>query len=156
MVRREGGTPITLLATDADETFAMVSPDGKWLAYRSTESSKNDVYVRDFYPDRTPPFGTEKLQVSVAGGDKPRWRHDGREIYYRQGSTLMAVSLQPAGSSFKLGIPVSLFDFRPGNYIPYDVLQDGTFVINSVVASAKPPAPTTLRVLLNWETLIRK
>jgi Tol biopolymer transport system component len=156
MVRREGGTPIPLLATEADETFAIVSPDGKWLAYRSADSGKGDVYVRDFYPDRTSPFGSERLQVSVAGGDKPRWRHDGREIYFRQGQTVMAVSVQTAGSTLKFGIPVPLFDFRPGNYIPYDVLPDGTFVTNSVVASAKPAAPATLRVLLNWETLIRK
>ena len=55
LVRRDGGAPIPFLATDADETFAQFSPDGKWLAYRSTESGRPEVYVRDFAPDRTPP-----------------------------------------------------------------------------------------------------
>ena len=156
MVRRDGGTPVALLATEADETFAMVSPDGKWLAYRSTDSGKPEVYVRDFVPDRTPAFGSEKIQISVAGGDKPRWRADGREIYFIQGETMMAVSVEPAGSSLKAGIPAKLFDSKYANYIPYDVLRDGTFVVNTPVASTTPAAPTTLRVLLNWETLIKK
>ena len=156
MVRREGGTPVTLLATEADETFAMVSPDGKWLAYRSTDSGQPEVYVRDFDPDRTPAFGSEKIQISVAGGDKPRWSHDGREIYFFLGQSIMAVSVKPAGTSLAVGIPVKLFDTRPMNYIPYDVLRDGTFVVNTLAASSAPAMPTTLRVLLNWQTLISK
>jgi Tol biopolymer transport system component len=156
MVRREGGPPVPLLTTEADETFGVVSPDGKWLAYRSTESSENEVYVRDFNPDHTPVFGSQKIQISVAGGDKPRWRHDGREIFYRQGDTVMAVSLQAAGQTLKPGIPQPLFEFRASNYIPYDVVPDGTFVISRVVPTTKPVVPTTLRVLLNWESLIRK
>jgi serine/threonine-protein kinase len=156
MVRREGGTPVTLLATEADETSAQVSPDGKWLAYRSTDSGKPEVYVRDFVADRTPAFGSIKVQISVAGGDKPRWSPDGREIFYLQGEAMMAVSVQPAGALLKVGIPVKLFDTRWTNYIPYDVLRNGTFVINTPVASTTPAAPTTLRLLLNWETLIKK
>ena len=156
MVRREGGTPITLLATEADETFAMVSPDGKWLAYRTTDSGSPEVYVRDFDPDRTPAFGAVKIQISVAGGDKPRWSPDGREIFYFQRETMMAVSVQAAGSTLNLSSPVKLFDTRSASYIPYDVLKDGTFVVNTPVASTTPPAPTPLRVLLNWEASIRK
>ena len=156
MVRREGGTPVTLLATDADETFAMVSPDGKWLAYRSTDSGVPEVYIRDFDPDRTPPFGSVKIQVSVSGGDKPRWSPDGREIYFLRSGTMMAASVKAAGSSLEVGVPVRLFDTRPTNYIPYDVLKDGTFVVNALAASGTPGTPTTLRVLLNWETLVRK
>jgi hypothetical protein len=121
-----------------------------------TDSGKPEVYVRDFVPNRTPASGSERIQISVAGGDKPRCRADGREIYFLQGETMMAVSLEPAGSSLKAGIPARLFDTKYANYIPYDVLRDGTFVVNTPVVSNTPAAPTTLRVLLNWETLIKK
>ena len=156
MVRREGGAPVTLLATEFDETFAMVSPDGKWLAYRSTDSGIPEVYVRDFVPDRSPAFGSERIQISIAGGDKPRWSPDGREILFFQGETMMAVSVQPAGSSLKAGIPVKLFDTKRTSYIPYDVLRDGTFVVNTPIPTTTPAAPTTLRVLMNWESLLTK
>jgi Tol biopolymer transport system component len=156
MVRREGGTPVTLLATEWDETFAMVSPSGKWLAYRSTESSKPEVYVRDFNPDGTPIFGSEKIQISVDGGDKPRWSRDGSELFFFNGEALMAVTVRPDGSTLQVGLPTKLFDVRWTNYIPYDVLKDGTFVVNAVNASARPGSPTPLRVLMNWETAIRK
>ena len=156
MVRREGGAPIALLATEWDETFAMVSPDGKWLAYRTTESGKPEVYVRDFVPDRTPVLGAEKIQISVAGGDKPRWSHDGREIFFLQGESLMAVSVTPDAASLKVGIPVKLFDARWNSYIPYDVFRDGSFAVNALVGSPKAGLPTPQRVLMNWETLIKK
>jgi Tol biopolymer transport system component len=156
MVRREGGSPITLLATEADETQAMVSPDGGWLAYRSTDSGVPEVYVRDFNPDRTPAFGGVKIQISVAGGDKPRWSPDGDEIFYFQGDAMMAVPVKPAGSTLDVGLPVKLFDTRWTSYIPYDVLKTGTFVVNVPVASTTAAVPTTLRVLLNWEASIRK
>jgi Tol biopolymer transport system component len=156
MVAREGGAPVTLLATEADETFAMVSPDGKWLAYRSTDSNSPEVYVRDFDPDRTPAFGSEKIQISIAGGDKPRWGPGGREIYFFQGQSLMAVSVKPSGTTLSVSIPEKLFDASPINYVPYDVMRDGTFVVNNLIAASTPAAPTTLRLLLNWETLLRK
>jgi hypothetical protein len=156
MVPREGGTPVTLLATEFDETFAMVSPDGKWLAYRSTDSGIPEVYVRDFVPDRSPPFGSERIQISIAGGDKPRWSPDGREIFFFQREAIMAVSVQPAGSSLNAGIPVKLFDAKRTSYIPYDVLRDGTFVVNTLVPTTKSGAPTTLRMVMNWMTLITK
>jgi Tol biopolymer transport system component len=156
MVRREGGAPVALLATEWDETFAMVSPDGKWLAYRSTESGKPEVYVRDFNPDRTPAFGSQKIQISVDGGDKPRWSRDGREIFFLNGEVMMAVALRSEGSTLKPATPAKLFDVRWSNYIPYDVLGDGTFLVNAILASQKPGPPTPVHVLVNWESAIRK
>ena len=69
---------------------------------------------------------------------------------------MMAVSVQPAGSSLKAGIPVKLFDTKRTSYIPYDVLRDGTFVVNTPIPTTTPAAPTTLRVLMNWEPLLTK
>jgi Tol biopolymer transport system component/predicted Ser/Thr protein kinase len=157
MVGRDGGAPVTLLATEWDETQGMVSPDGKWLAYRTTESGQPEIWVRDFVPGRTPPFGAEKIQISVAGGDKPRWSRDGREIFFFLEESLLAASVQPAGASLKIGIPVKLFETRRNSYIPYDVLGDGTFVVNRFVGSERTPGPPMpLRLLMNWETVLRK
>ncbi len=154
LVRKEGGAPIPFLATDADETFGQFSPDGRWIAYRSTESGRPEVYVRDFAPDRTPAYGTEKVQISVNGGDKPRWSHDGREIFFLQGSTLVAAPVR-LGKPFQVGTAVSLFETRTATYVPYDVMPDGTFVVNTLVETHGAAAPP-LRVLLNWQAVLRK
>ncbi len=155
LIRRDGGAPIPYLTTEADETFAQFSHDGKWIAYRSTESGRPEVFVRDFRPERTPPYGTEKIQISVAGGDKPRWSRDGREIFFLQGgTTLMAVPFG-MGTPPTVGIPVKLFDVRPNSYIPYDVMPDGTFIVNTQMEAGKP-VPAALRVIVNWETMVKK
>ena len=74
--------PIPLVVTDADEWPAVFSPDGKWIAYSSDETGTREVYVRDFAPDRVPAVGSVRIRVSTNGGDKPRWRRDGTELYY--------------------------------------------------------------------------
>jgi eukaryotic-like serine/threonine-protein kinase len=154
LIRRDGGAAIPYLTTEADETFAQFSRDGKWIAYRSTESGRPEVFVRDFRPDRTPPYGTEKIQISVTGGDKPRWSRDGREIFFLQGTMLMAVPFG-TGTPPTVGVPVKLFDLRPNSYIPYDVMPDGTFVVNAQMEAGKP-LPAALRVIVNWETMLKK
>ena len=154
VVRREGGTPIPFLTTAADETYGQFSPDGKWIAYASTESSRFEVYVRDFAPDRSPAYGTEKIQISVNGGSKPRWSTDGSEILFLQGNTMTAVKVKP-GKPFQAGSPTALFDTRPVSYVPFDVLPDGSFVVNNAV-DARPATAPPLRVMLNWPAALRK
>jgi len=154
IVRKEGGTPMPYLTTEADETFGQFSPDGEWLAYRTTESARPDVFVRDFAPDRTPAYGTEKILISTAGGDKPRWSRDGRELFFLQGNSLMSVSIGP-GAPLKVGVPVKLFDARPTSYMPFDVMPDGSFVFVNLTESLTPTT-TSLRVFLNWQTAIGK
>ena len=70
--------PIPLVVTDADEAPAVFSPDGKWIAYSSDESGSSEIYVRDFAPERLPAVGSTMKRVSPNGGDKPRWRRDGK------------------------------------------------------------------------------
>ena len=65
----------------------LLSPNGKWVAYVSNESGRAEVYV-DSYPSLA-----EKIAVSTDGGHRPRWSRDGRELFYRQGDALMAVSV---------------------------------------------------------------
>jgi Tol biopolymer transport system component len=154
LVPKEGGESMPFLTTDADETFAQFSPDGKWVAYSSTESSRAEIYVRDFAPDRTPAYGTAKVQISVNGGEKPRWSPGGREIYFLQGNTMMAVPVQP-GTPFQAGTARALFDTRPASYVPYDVMPDGTFIVNTRVES-RATAARPLRVMLNWPSTLKK
>ena len=85
--------PVPFLATDFDERSGQFSPDGRWVAYESNESGRYEIYVRGF------PQTGGKWLVSVAGGTQPRWRRDGREIYYvAPDNKLMAVEVKPSGA----------------------------------------------------------
>src|SRR6266511_5771657 len=68
--------PTAVLQTPADERTPQVSPDGKWIAYSSNETGRSEIYIRPF------PQGPAKIQVSVNGGVFPRWRRDGKELYF--------------------------------------------------------------------------
>ena len=93
-----------LLIPQSDETYGQFSPDGKWIAYSSTESGRREVYVQGFAPDRVPAAAVGKWQISTAGGDRPRWRRDGRELYYiALDGKLMAVPVA-IGNAFKVGV----------------------------------------------------
>lgn len=113
------------------------------------------MYVRDFAPNQTPPYGTERVQISVDGGDKPRWSNDGRSIYFLLRNSLMQVSVQTTGSSLQAGVPVTLFDTRPQSYVPYDVLVDGTFIVNQLVETPDALIPP-IRVLMHWQSRLKK
>src|SRR5262249_21176700 len=110
------------------------------------------VYVQSF------PGGSGKRQVSTSGGIAPRWRRDGRELFYYAGDgNLMAVPVR-SGESFEVGVPVSLFEFRAGSltvtYAPYVVTDDGQrFLINAIV-EMEPNAPLT--VMTNWAAGVKK
>ena len=120
----EAGEPVMVLGSPADEQMAKLSPDGRFLAYESDESGRYEIYVLSF------PGGDAKRQVSVNGGQQARWRSDGRELYYVEGDTLMAVSVSTE-SAITLGQPQQLFE-APGLVLAvggtnggYDVSADG-------------------------------
>ncbi|HEX8170280.1 MAG TPA: protein kinase [Thermoanaerobaculia bacterium] len=121
----------------ADEAQGQFSPDGRWVAYTSTESGTHEVYVQPF-----PPTGA-KWQVSVGGGEQPRWRRDGKELYYlAPDRTLMAVSI-PVMGAFDEGNPQKLFTTNiPFGDInvsqAYDAAPDGS---KFLVAAPDPLAP---------------
>ncbi len=135
--------------TPAEEVLAQFSPDGRWVAYQTNESGRFEVVVQPF------PDAGGKWQVSTAGGVAPRWRADGRELYYlATDATLMAVPVTAAGTSFAAGTPMALFPTRivdggtvATNRPQYAVARDGRFLINQPVADATA-APITL--ILNW------
>ena len=128
------------------ETAPRFSPDGHWIAYDSTESGRDEIYVRP-YPG---PGG--KWQISAEGGTEPVWNPKGRELFYRNHNQMMAVEVttQPA---FSAGKPRLLFE---GAYVPtprswpdYDVSPDGQRFL-MLKAPEQAQAPAQINVVLNW------
>src|SRR6202165_1114917 len=133
---------------------AQFSPDGRWVAYASNETGRMEIYVSAF------PTANGKWQVSSAGGQEPRWRQDGRELFYLSAEgKLMAVAVT-AGASFEAGLPTVLFQTHrrqpvsAQDFFSYDVSGDGQkFLIATRVDEANS-APLT--VLLNWASEMEK
>lgn len=140
------------LQTDHDERQGQFSPNRRWIAYISNESGRNEVYVRPF------PAAPGKWQVSIGGGEQPRWRRDGKELFYLSADhKIMSVETNSDGASFGHRAPIALFGTRvggidtPGNY--YAVTADGQrFILNNLVAEA---AYTPITVVLNWTSELK-
>ena len=123
------------------------SPDDKWVAYSSNESGRWEIYVTSF------PEAHGKWQVSNTGGDQPRWRGDGKELFYLStDSKIMSVPVK-TGSNFDAGTPTALFQANPremfatSELFSYDVINDGQkFLINTQLKTEMTP----MSVVLNW------
>jgi Tol biopolymer transport system component len=127
------------------------SPNGRWLAYRSTETGRPEVYVQGFTLDPSQPRG--KWQVSVAGGELPKWRRDGKELFFHYVDGFFAVDVKTDGASFEAGIPRLLFEAptvssAPNLGPPFVVTRDGQRFL--VLAQAEKAANQPLDVLVNW------
>jgi hypothetical protein len=118
------------------------------VAYASDASSTFQVYVEPF------PKGTgSKFQISMDGGDRPRWRRDGRELFYMTADgRLMAVPMAPDGGS--QSSPMQLFDTQMGSSWPYMVSPDGQTFYMTVPAT--PATGDMATIVLNWASLVRK
>jgi Tol biopolymer transport system component len=146
----EGGPLVPLLKSPGNNVNGQISPDGKWIAYASDETGVWEVYVTTF------PGTVGKWQVSRGGGTEPRWRGDGKEIYYIDPKgMLMAVSVN-SQSEFATGTPTPLFQIRgrapisSTDIYTYDVAKDGQrFLVNRYV---KPEHVPPLTILLNTPT----
>lgn len=95
--------PLSFVSSRFEEGEARFSHDGRWLAYQSDESGQPEIYVRSF------PGPGGKRQISVDGGTQPRWRRDGRELYFRRGEAVMAVAVSKGGQ-FAAAVPRVLFE----------------------------------------------
>ncbi len=140
-------------ATEATtQTAARFSPDGKWIAFDSNESGTFEVYVRPF------PGPGGKWKVSTAGGQFPRWRSDGKEMFYAGlDNRIMAVPVTFT-PGFQAGTPEPLFAAHPGNPgVPadfFDVTADGQrFLVATAPEGAGSPP---LNLLVNWTALLKK
>jgi eukaryotic-like serine/threonine-protein kinase len=138
------------VAASGSQCQGQVSPDGKWLAYSSDESGDWEVYISPL------PASGGKLQVSRGGGMEPRWRGDGKEIFYvsyaGQNKRLMSVAVSAEGG-LSTGSPVPLFQMRgraivsSSDMFSYDVTRNGQrFLVNQYV---KPAQVEPLNIVLN-------
>jgi Tol biopolymer transport system component len=135
-----------------DQVNARLSPNGRWIAYDSSESGRSEVYVQAF-PDK----GGGRWQVSRSGGSLASWRADGKEIYYLGlENSLMAADVRTEGT-IDLGTPHPLFkaQFRATVARNYDVVPDGQrFLVNGPKESDRSGQSVTL--MLNWLATLRK
>jgi Tol biopolymer transport system component/tRNA A-37 threonylcarbamoyl transferase component Bud32 len=149
--RAEGAKPVPFRATPFNDGAAQFSPDGRFIAYASNESGRNEVYVQPYPgPGRT-------WQISTAGGTDAHWRPDGKELYYRSpDQKLMAVEVQ-LSPAFQAGIPQPLFLMQLSTgaastkYVPDPTGQK--FLVSSTLGR-DALAPTT--VVLNWPAALGK
>ena len=138
----DGGHETALVETPGVDLDAALSPDGRWLAYSSNASDTFQIMVRPF-----PNVSENSWQISTTGGRESRWSRDGRELFYRQGSSIMQVSID-AGSTFRPGRPALVVK---GDYIgtrgekAWDIGPDGRFLMKKEV-----PADYSLNVVLGW------
>jgi Tol biopolymer transport system component len=139
--------PALVIAGPRNANYSQFSPNGRWIAYTSQESGRIQVYVRSA-PGSGLPEG--KWQVSVDGGQMPQWRHDGKEIFFLAGNTLMAAPVQSDGTRFDSGTPAPLFTARLGlsrrNH--FTVSADGQRFLFASPAGADHIGDVD--VLLNW------
>ena len=140
--------PAPFLTTPFAESQGQFSPDGRWVAYCSDESGENEVYVQSF------PVPGNKVLISTGGGTAPKWRRDGKELFYLAADgKFMALEVQ-AGATLKASIPQALpFNAKKKAAI-YDIAADGQrFLINTATENT---ASGTINVVLNWTAELRK
>jgi hypothetical protein len=136
--------PFTVVQTPAPafETDARFSPSGRWIAFPSNESGRNEIYAQPF------PGPGAKILISAGGGTDVRWPRQGRELFYvAPGDQLMSVEVSERGSTLVAGMPHKVLSLLPGDeYLPS---PDGQrFIVNRIV-SAFPP----ISIILNWKPL---
>jgi len=152
--------PFPFLRTDFNEDNGRFSPDARWIAYVSDESGHREIYVRPFSPDSngTASGAGGKWLISNAGGTNPRWRGDGRELYYiAPDGKLMAVEVT-TNPVFRVGVPKVLFQAPPLvsylSFSQWDVTADGKRFLLPAPTAQSAQVPFT--VVLNWQAGLKK
>ena len=148
--------PFPYLQTEFDERHGRFSPDGRWVAYTSNESGRDEVYVQSF------PVPGAKFPISAGGGMEPQWRKDGTELFYiSEDRTLMAVPVKLASSASE---PLQVGQAKPLFSVPvvdtfivgrsYEVSNDGQrFLLRAPASGDTAPS---LTAVLNWQTQLKK
>ena len=153
LAMREGNEPEPFLVTEHNEMQGVFSPDGAFVAYASDESRQFEIFLRPF-----PPTGDVRWQLTTEGGEAPRWRGDGQELYYlAPGNRIMALSVT-LGDRPQWSAPVELFqrDVAVGagatrDFPPYDVTADGErFLLNA----SGQGSGSDYTVIVNWAELL--
>jgi Tol biopolymer transport system component len=146
------GKAVRMTASESDERNARFSPDGKWVAFTSAESGREEIQIVPFDPLR--PISSGKIAVSQQGGSEPVWRKDGKEIFYLAKDGMMMAVPVTSQPPIQVGKPKPLFDAGGVTSMSsYDVTRDGQrFLVNRKVGEGKPGY---ILVIANWEALLR-
>ncbi|HEV2104167.1 MAG TPA: hypothetical protein VGU27_00465, partial [Candidatus Eisenbacteria bacterium] len=149
---QRGATPQPYVATPFSATAGRLSPDGRFVAYESTESGRSEIYVQPF------PLANRKVQVSAAGGHDVWWRADGRELFYVDASSAVVAVPVTTQPEFVAGPPRTLFQRTfTGGAIPRNRLEpagDGQRFLVNVPANTGGPSP--LELIVGWPQLLRR
>ena len=150
--------PFPVVQSAFNETHAQFSPDGQWVVYASNETGTKEVYARPFRPFQpASSLIPETVQITSGGGSHPRWRGDGRELFYlNPESRLMAIPVK-LGPKFETGKSKLLFQVRGGRAFEdilydYDVAPDGQrFLFNLSIEGTVSP----ITVVVNWDAALK-
>ena len=145
--------PIPFVGGGLSASSAQFSPNGHYVAYRSIETGRNEIYVQTF------PQQTGKWQISASGGTEPMWRRDGKELFFlTPDQKLMAVDVNTNAGTFQAGIPKELFQaqsippwYWKNIYVPS---ADGQRFLMLAPASEAKAAPIT--VVVNWTAALKQ
>ncbi len=145
--------PTLYLETPFNEGQGQLSPDMRWMAYTSDESGANEVYVQPF------PVSGNKWRISTHGGSQPKWRKDGKELFYIAADRKLMATPVKAGSTFEAGVPTPLFQTQIAASIDitgfdYVVTADGRRFLINTVSGETVPSPIT--VVVNWSAGLRR
>ena len=130
------------------------SPDGNWVAYASNETGKWEIYVTSF------PEPRGKWQVSTGGGEQPRWRGDGKELFYLSSDSKMMAAPVTTGANFDVGTPAALFQAAPrqpvstNDHFVYDVSREGERFL--ILTQTKQAETAPMSIVLNWTAKLNK
>ncbi len=141
--------PYPFLGTEFIEGSGQFSPDGRWVAYQSNESGRSEVYVAPF------PGPGGRWRISTAGGRLPRWRRDGKEIFYIAGNQMLtAAEIRVKNGVLEAGATHEMFAYRyeASPYFSYDVAADGRIL----ALRPKQDMPRGLTIVQNWAMGLRK
>jgi len=144
--------------TEFSEEQGRFSPDARWIAYASDESGRSEIYIQPF---PAPPNGGSKTPISRDGGSEPRWRRDGKELFYFSPDGKLMVADVTEGPTFKASVPRTLFQVPvaqiahnavASQVFGWDVAPDGKrFLIGTSTTSTEP-----VTVVLNWTAELKK
>ena len=144
--------PTQFMPTPFTEVLADISPDGRWVAYTSTETGRSEVYVAPF-------AGGAKVLVSSNGGTQPRWRRDGKELFYLTSDErrLLAAAVNGEGSTFTVDSVEALFEMRTGGArTAFDPSPDGKRILAITMPADTEVQSDPITVMLNWPAALKK
>jgi serine/threonine protein kinase/Tol biopolymer transport system component len=136
------------LQTEFSESDGKLSPDERWLAYDSNETGTQEVYVQTF------PGKESKWQISAAGGTRPVWSRDGKELFYIAADNKMMATDVKSGAEFEHGVARELFEVRMPPRGLFDVSRDGKRFL--ILGPVEPEASAPMTLVINWNAGLKK